>query len=218
MKVDQVSPEPKTISHELRQFRELSSRNWRTSRLIIFLLLCLVAPAIDSSAQTLAEAARMERERQSKAQGKAVYTNAGVLPPSPVTPNPVTLPPGPSTTPGAAATPGASAAPSVKLPAGPTDRQGRDEKYWRSLFEKARADLTRAEQKAALAQLRINQLNTALMQNAAMYNRENRIGAEMTVAKSDLAAVNAEVEAAKQKIADLEEELRRAGGLPGWAR
>jgi hypothetical protein len=41
---------------------------------------------------------------------------------------------------------------------------------------------------------------------------------QMTLAQQDQLAARQEVDASQKKIADLEEELRRSGGPPGWAR
>jgi hypothetical protein len=167
--------------------------------------------SIESSGQTIADVARRERARQQTAQSKAVFT-PGTLAPSTVTPNPVEVP---------ADVPGvekAGEAPAPATPSGPTDTQGRDEKWWRTAFAEARTALGRAESKLTLVDLKIKQLNAELLSNSAMYNRENRIGSQTTIANAELTAAKAGVESAKQRIANLEEDLRRSRGLPGWAR
>lgn len=161
--------------------------------------------AVNCSAQSLADFARKERERRaglkstvtivSIPQGEAATTAAGTS----------------STT--------TAASPAAALPAGPKDNQGRDEKYWRETFAKARADLKRAEGKVATTELRLKDLNTQLLQgNDALFNRDYRLAAMITETQTELEVARKDLEQSKQKLFDLEEELRRSGGLPGWAR
>ena len=171
-------------------------------------LLCAMAllVAADASAQTLADVARKERERQKQA--KSVVS---VVSPPQGAPA--------KTAAGTGATAPAAAAPAVSgIPAGPTDNKGRDEKYWRSQFQNAREDLKRAEDKVTVLDLKLKDLNTQLLQRSDIYNREMVIGAEIAKTQDELAQARKDAGAAKQKIAGLEEELRRSGGLPGWAR
>ena len=161
--------------------------------------------ALDTSAQSLADVARKERERQRQAksavsvvsppQGAAARTAAGT-----------------------AATTVAPAAVPAPGPAGPTDNKGRDEKYWRGQFQGARDALKRAEDKVAVLDLKLKDLHTQLLQRSDIYNREVVIGAEIAKTREELDQARKDADAAKQKIAGLEEELRRSGGLPGWAR
>ena len=157
----------------------------------------------EARAQTVAEAARQERERRKTVQTKTVITNADV----------VTSPAPPSASTTTESKPEQSA-----TTQGPKDKKGRDEKYWRSAFESARQELKRAQDKVQVTQLKVNDLNTMLLRQSDVYNRENRIGPDLADAKAQLDAAEQEVRQAQQKIADLEEELRRSGGLPGWAR
>ena len=169
--------------------------------------------SVDCSAQTLAEAARKERERQSHVQSKAVYTNGVAIP------APASASPAPTT----ASSPSPAAAP-AKKPEGPpaatgvTDNKGHDEKYWRDAFQKARDEVKRADDKVQLLDLKIKDLNMQLLRQSDVFNREYRIGSEIANAQAELDAARKQAQQARQKIADLEEELRRSGGLPGWAR
>ena len=166
-------------------------------------LLLMLVFALNSPAQSIADAARKERARQSQFQGIVTYTNgtATVTAPTPSAPakkeGSVTAPP---------------------KPAGPTDNQGRDEKYWRAAFQKARDDAKNAADKVQILDVKLKDLNTQYLRQSDIYNRENRLGPEITATQKDLDAARAQAEQAKQKIPDLEQELRRAGGLPGWAR
>ena len=161
--------------------------------------------AANSFAQSLADIARKERQRQQTTKSKVVVRGVGGS-------NTTTVQTSPSTQ----ATAGnASAAPK---PVTPTDSKGRDEQFWRTAFQNARDDLRRAEQKVQILDLRLKELNTQLLQQSDIYNRENRIGAETTATQKAMDDARKELDQAKKKIADLEEELRKSGGPPGWAR
>jgi len=159
--------------------------------------------AVDCSAQTLADIARRERERQKRLHSELIVVNG-------------------ATTTTAASTSSTSAVPTPPAeagrPTGPTDNKGHDEKYWRAQFQKARDDAKRAEEKAQILDLRVKDLNSKLLNRSDIYNRENQLLPEINAAQNELEQARAQAEQAKKKITDLEDELRRAGGPPGWAR
>jgi hypothetical protein len=162
---------------------------------------------INSFAQNVAEIARKERERQKASRSRVVISSS--------TGTTTTAPQAAGSSTSDAAAPAATAA---AKPAGPTDNQGRDEKFWRAAFQKARDDAKRADERVILLDLKQKDLNTQLLRQSDVYNRENRIGAELTASQNDLDAARKEAEQAKKKITDLEEQLRRSGGPAGWAR
>jgi hypothetical protein len=41
---------------------------------------------------------------------------------------------------------------------------------------------------------------------------------QLTATEAEQAATREQVDVAQKRITDLEDELRRSGGLPGWAR
>jgi hypothetical protein len=180
-----------------------------------FVYMLLVTFAATASAQTLADTARKERERQkqvrstitrtSDMRGVVVTTGAGTA----------------AATMGVSAVTGAgtgSTTTAAQKPTGPVDNLGRDETYWRGVFQSARDDVKRAEERVQVLDLRIKDMTTQLLQNSIIYNREYRIGPEVAAAQQDLDGARKDAEAARQRILALEDELRRAGGLPGWAR
>jgi hypothetical protein len=163
----------------------------------IYILIAL-AFAVDCSAQTLADVARRERERQKHLHSAVIVAN-GV------------------TTTTAAST--SSTVPSpVVAPVVPKDNQGHDEKYWKALFDKGRADVKTAEDKVQLLDLKVKDLNTQLLRQSDMYNREYVLGPQIAEAQKQLDEARANVDQAKKKLSDLEDDLRRAGGPAGWAR
>jgi len=98
-----------------------------------------------------------------------------------------------------------------------TDSQGRGEEYWRKAMSDARAELTRAKRKHDSLQSEMNKCRvdfTAIDDPAARALVQDRI--EELYGELDMAAEA--VAAAEQALADLEEEARRSGALPGWLR
>jgi predicted RNase H-like nuclease (RuvC/YqgF family) len=164
--------------------------------------LLLITFALDSFAQGttgIAEAARKERERQKRVHSETKVVGAGA----------------PVTTSAGTASTAATASTSV---ATTTPKQERDEKYWRAQFQKAREDVKRADERIQLLELKLKELNTQMLNRSDVYNREYRLGAEITETQKQLDDARKAADAAKKKITDLEDELRRAGGPPGWAR
>jgi hypothetical protein len=177
----------------------------------LFLPAAILVVTVDAQSQTLADVARSERSRQ-KAPASKVYTNADLTPPGSAQPVPSPAsPPSP-----ASAAPESDAAPAAR--SGPVDKQGRDERYWRETFETARAELKRAEDRMLVLETQRNELNLQILRQSNLYNRENVLGAQLKVLETELAAVRMARDAAIQRLSALEEELRRSGGPPGWAR
>jgi hypothetical protein len=178
-----------------------------------FVVCLLFTFTAQASAQSLADIARRERERQKQTGNRntATYTNA---------------------TAGAAAAvpsqPTANAATSEKpaekkeevaaKPTAPTDNKGRDEKYWRDAFKKAREVVKQADDKVHLQEAKLNEYNTQLLRQNDIYNKENVLGPIITQTQKDLEAAKAEADQARTNVTKLEDELRASNGLPGWAR
>ena len=167
-----------------------------------FVLLCVFCsfPIVGSAQSPLADAARRERARQKAVHSSVTFTGVAAT-------TSVTTPSGVSSVP----------APVVK-PFVMTDNNGHDEKYWRERFDKARADLKGAEDHVQLLDNQVKGLNTALLTRSDIYNKENTLGPEISDGQKQLDDARSQVEQARQKITDLEDELHRAGGPAGWAR
>jgi chromosome segregation ATPase len=166
--------------------------------------------ALDASAQTLADIARRERARQRPGQNIIVITNGVTVTTAASTSGTAVVP-----------APAGNEAQTAAKPGGPgeiTDNQGHNQKYWRDAFQKARDEVTRAEAKVQILEMKVRDLNMGVLRQSDVYNRENRLGAEITAAQAELDQARREAEQARQKITDLEDELRRSGGPPGWAR
>lgn len=184
----------------------------------LWLTIFVLTIATSSFAQSVVDVARKERERQRTAKSSVVVVS------NVPTPNAETTP---ASTPDASATPAApgtsaTATAGASTPAaastGIKDNKGRDEKYWRDTFQKARDDVKRAEAKIEILDVKVKDLNTQLLRQSDVYNRENRLGTQISAAQKEIDDARLEVEAARKKVLDLEDELRRSAGPPGWAR
>src|SRR5436190_2354905 len=147
-------------------------------------------------AQTIADAAREERQRR-----KAVESETSVSIPMVTSVTPATTARSAVTTRVKAAT-----ANEKSKSTGPTDLQGHDENYWRPKFDAARLAVKRAEANLKLLDLRVNQTSQKMPGWSGIIARQER-----DIARKDLAD-------AQQNLADLEDQLRRSGGLPVWSR
>jgi hypothetical protein len=155
----------------------------------------------------LAEAARKARaEQQAAPKPKKVFTNDDM---------PTPPPPKASDTKAEAAPADATAADNKDTAA---ENDPKNEAYWHKKFAKARANLARSEKELEVLQRDLNKNEVqyypdpqkALMQQ---YTRQ-----DINSDRAKLEAKRQEVEANKKAISDLEDDLRKAGGDPGWAR
>jgi hypothetical protein len=174
---------------------------------LVLAILIVSFIASTAAAQGIAELARQERARRKPGESKAVLTNNSQTVPKGSEPGSVTV---------------SKAAPAV--PTGTTtatgevrDNKGRNEQYWRSTFEKARQNLKRAEEQLTVLDLRMNDLQGSLYREG-VYSRELEIRQQIAETEKAQTIAHDDVAAAQKNISDLEDELRRSGGPPGWAR
>src|SRR5262245_20169661 len=170
----------------------------KRSNLLLFFMVVLFAA--DCLAQSVADIARQERERQKSAKSRVVATSYGTSNIASTATKPV------------------PAATATEKPGAATANNGKDEKYWRAAFQTARDNAKRAAARVELLDLKIKQLNTDMLQYSSFYNREYRLGPDIAAAQKELEDARKESELAQKKITDLEEELRKSGGPAGWAR
>jgi hypothetical protein len=185
----------------------------RIHRSLIFVGVSFVF-ALNCFGQSVADIARQERERQKAAKSRVTII-AGRAVSGTLTQAATPVAPAANTS--ASTAPAPAIAPAVK-PVEPRDKNGHDEKYWRDIFQKARADARRADDVVTLLDLRVRDLNVQYLRQGDVYNRENLIGSEINSAQKELEEARKQADQAKQRLVDLEDELRKAGGPPGWAR
>ena len=94
----------------------------------------------------------------------------------------------------------------------------KSEVYWRKRFEKAHEKLDQAEKELSVLQreLEKDQVQYYPDPQKALMQQYNRSDINDKTAKVD--AKKKEIDALKQQISDMEDDLRKAGGDPGWAR
>ena len=179
----------------------------RKSVLAAVLGVALLAPsaAVALQKQSLGELALKEQERRKalKASGAGkVVTNDDV----------------PKGTPRPAA-PADAAAGTVK-PDEKTDKPeepAKDEAWWKARMTQERELLRRNEMFAVALQTRINSLTNDFSSRDDPYQRA-QISEERVKAIQEMDRLKGEVELSKKKMADIEEEARKAGVPPGWLR
>ncbi len=164
----------------------------------------------DQPADPVADAARKTREQQKNAPPpKKVYTNDDI-------------PSAPQPAPAAAAKPSGDA--SSTAPAGASSAASGDDKdknpeaYWRKRFQHAHDDLAKAEKELDVLQRELNKSQVQYYPDPqkALMQQNDRSEINDTQAKID--AKKKEVDSLRQQLSDMEDELRKAGGDPGWAR
>jgi hypothetical protein len=106
---------------------------------------------------------------------------------------------------------------------GTASSSGNDEKSWRDKFAKLRhkldqdqAALDVLQREVGVAEVQYYGGDPTKAMNDGM--SQQPFGSSYTKKLADIDAKKKQVEADKQAIADAEEDLRRAGGSPGWAR
>jgi hypothetical protein len=173
--------------------------------LIAVALVVAVSGAV--RAQSLGEVARREQEKkkQAPASPAPAYTEAdlkakranskGTVSELPATGGPPEPSPSPDASPSPEASPSPDASPS------PEADRARLEREWRVRFAEARARVAEAEASAYEERIEVVYVSGIPVQQRVRSKVET-----------------AELRAARQALVDLEEELRRSGGLPGWAR
>jgi hypothetical protein len=175
-------------------------------------LLHIVAFIVFSStlvhAQTIADLARRERARRQGVPKAVVITNQDLKAAASA----------PTTEEKPAAESGASVTPvaTPEVPPTPSGPGGHDEKWWRGQFEKVRADIQRLETQLPLLESNFNLANREFLERS--YDPDGRGKRAIDEAKARTDTAKSEIAKGRDKLTQLEEELRRAGGPAGWTR
>jgi len=179
--------------------------------------------------QSVAEASRKARAEKKEAPGTVRTLTNDNLESLKGTVSVVGQAPAPAAAPAEAAQPAAPGAAEGKpaagtpdaAPAGAADAskpEVKDEKYWRDTFAVARKKLADDEHELDILQREYNlkQQQYYSDPNTAMREQFNR--QDLTDTKTKIDQKTADVAKDKQDITRLEDELRQAGGEPGWSR
>ncbi len=201
--------------------KQLSVKHWLAATTIAVGLCLGALPAFaqqqsgsgqQQTGDPVADAARKAREQQKTApKPKKVYTDDDVKPATPATEAGAT-----ATAPQGAA--GAQAAENPQGAGAGGEKKDDAETAWKKRFADQRGKIASAEKELDILQ------REAEKAQVQYYNDPQKALMEQNTRK-DINDKNAKIEAKKQEIAslkqqlsDLEDELRKSGGDPGWAR
>ena len=173
-------------------------------------LAALSAPAQDQGNDDVAAAARRSREQQKNAPKAAkVVTNDDF----PSAPAPSSAPASDSKASAEGKQEGDQS--SAEQAA---ENDPKSEAYWRKRFQKLHDKLAQSEKELDILQRELdkNQVQYYSDPQKALVQQHDRSDINEGTAKID--AKKKEIESLKQQVSNLEDELRKAGGDPGWAR
>ncbi len=109
---------------------------------------------------------------------------------------------------------GQAAAEETTKPAAPEKGEG----YWRKRFAELRDKVALAERELDVLQREFNLSQQQYYSDPNQALREQNTRNELLNKQQQIDQKRHQIEALKQSISDLEDEMKRAGGSPGWAR
>ena len=95
---------------------------------------------------------------------------------------------------------------------------GSDEKKWRARFEKLRHKLEQDQADLDVMQRELGVLDLQYYNDPVKGMQQGLTRSDINEKTAKIASKQKEIDADKQAIADAEDDLRQAGGDPGWAR
>jgi len=95
---------------------------------------------------------------------------------------------------------------------------GRDEKKWRARFEKLRHKLEQDQADLDVMQRELGVLDLQYYNDPVKGMQQGLTRGDINEKTGKIAAKQKEIDADKQAISDAQDDLRQAGGDPGWAR
>lgn len=178
----------------------------------LFAMLGFSCPAQDQNTDDVAAAARKAREQQKAApKPKKVVTNDDM--PS------VPAPSAPASDANAAKSEGQqSTSTATATDEKAAENDPKSEVYWHKRSQELRGKLANAQKELDLLQRELDkdQVQYYSDPQKALMQQHDRSDINEKTAKID--AKKKEIDSINQQISDLEDELRKAGGDPGWAR
>jgi len=171
---------------------------------VLFGLVALATPAQDQSTDDVAAAARKAREQQKVApKPKKVLTNDDM-----------------PSVPADSKSGDAAAAKSDEKAAAPGEKPDdpNSEAAWRKRFQQIHDKISSAQQELDVLERELNkdQVQYYTDPQKAMQQQHDRSDVNDHMAKID--AKKKEIESLNQQLSDMEDQLRKSGGDPGWAR
>ena len=101
---------------------------------------------------------------------------------------------------------------------GAEEEEVKGEAYWRKRFAEARGKLRDADRELDILQRELNLKEMQYYPDPTKALREQYDRKEINAYRQKITDKQREVEQLRQALSDLEDELRRAGGDPGWSR
>jgi hypothetical protein len=158
-----------------------------------------VAP---SQQDSLAAAARRAKEKKKDASKPSrVFTNDNI-----------------PTTGGISSVGAAPAAPSTPAAEASGSTKNDDEKAWRAKFAALHHKLEQDQQELEVMQRELGELNLQYYNDPMKAMQQELTRSDITAKTGKIDAKKKEIEADQQAISNAEDDLRKAGGDPGWAR
>jgi|SRR5690242_941437 len=170
------------------------------------------------SGDPVADAARKAREEKQKKDAlkpKKVYTDDDIKPATPDKPAVQN-----ATASGAteAAASGTQAA-DTKKPEDATEKEDPNgEKAWRKRFSEQHNKIAKAEKELDILQRELEKSSVQYYADPTKAMKEQNSRAEVNDKTAKIEAKKKEIEQLRQQLDDMEADLRKAGGDPGWAR
>jgi len=213
-----TDPKPKISGHRLASLA-LSAVLFSA-----FGLACAHAQSASSNSQdSLADAARKAREQKKEAPKQAkVFTNEdlGDLKGTVSVVGEAAAPADADKVADGKAAPADAKAPAAEAkaqPAGDAKPEARDEAYWRKKFDDARRTLTGDAKELDVLQREFNLKQQQYYSDPNVALREQNDRKDLDSTQDQINTKKAAVDKDNQALADLQDDLRKAGGDPGWA-
>jgi len=92
------------------------------------------------------------------------------------------------------------------------------ETYWRQRFAEVRTKLRQAQEAAGIMQRELGELNVQYYPNPQQALAQSITRSDINEKVAAIAAKKAEIAGLQQQISNMEDELRKSGSDPGWAR
>jgi len=192
-----------------------------TSALVLFALPAFPQNDAQQTGDPVADAARQSREAKKNApKPRKVYTDDDVSRPKPAPPTtpagtPGALPPG---TAAVTTTPAATASTNPAGTASAADNDAKTEAAWRQRFKNQRDKIARAEKELDVLQREAEKSQIQYYPDPQKAMNEQYTRKEINEKRNKIEAKRQEIAQLKQGLSDLEDDLRKAGGDPGWSR
>lgn len=165
-----------------------------------------------------ARKARAEKEKKDAQKPKKVYTDDDVRP---ATPDKPAVQNATAATPATAGAEGTAAAGAQK-PADATAKENKEdpngEKAWRRRFAEQHSKIAKAEKELDILQRELDKSSVQFYADPTKAMNEQNNRADINTKTAKIADKKKELEQLKQQLDDMETQLRKSGGDPGWAQ